>query len=266
MFSLIALALIDGRALGDGAVQPDDDISQRKIDAAETRMLQKTVKEQQSDIASLNAEVAALKAQLQSMGLTPVTDATTQPASLRKAKRIIFIYAENSPGVDAEIHKAVDGLDSDQWFNVYTLYIDHANPYTPKFIQATADNKKRFASELHPRGFNAANLFSGVAIATQVDPDVIWVVGSPYSRPDEDSFIADLHKIAPGFRGRIDTAAAFVLGNASDLHFLWRLSHETGGVCVDSDGKPIDEPPVPLVAPAVPPQPQPQTPGMLRDK
>ena len=266
MVLIIILSAIPVRVLGDGPVQQGDDISPATNDAAEARMLQKTVIEQQQQIASLRAEVAAMKVQLKSFGLEPETGATTRPAPIGKAKRIIFIYADYSQAVDTEIHKAVASLDSDRWFNIYTLYMDRVNPYTPKFIQATDFNKQKFQSGFHPNGFWYGSLQAGVTTAAQVNPDVIWVVGSPFPPPDENSLIGALHTVAPAFHGRIDTAGEFVVGNTSVLHMMWRLSHETGGVCVDKDGNPMDEPALPLSPPVMPPpKPEPQTPSILRD-
>jgi hypothetical protein len=263
----LALTTLHRHALGDGPAQQSDDISPEKNDAAETRMLQKSVNEQQQQIASLRAEIAALKAQLQSFGLEPQTGDTTRPAVAGKAKRIIYIYAENSQAVDTEIHKAVAALDSDQWFNIYTLYMDRVNPYTPKFIQATDFNKKKFQSSFHPGSSYMVDLRAGVTVAARVNPDVIWVVGSPFPPPDENTLISALHTLAPAFHGRIDTVGEFVSNNTSVLHMMWRLSHETGGVCVDKDGNAMGEPALPLSAPAMPPpKPEPQTPSILRDQ
>jgi hypothetical protein len=263
----LALAGLRSRAYGEGPNQQSEDISPATNNAAEARMLQKTVNEQQQQIASLRAEVAALKAQLKSFGLEPETGATTRPARTGKAKRIIFIYADYSQAVDTEIHKAVAALDSDQWFNIYTLYMDRVNPYTAKFVQATDFNKQKFQSGFHPGGFWYGSLQAGVTVAAQVNPDVIWVVGSPFPPPDENSLIGALHTVAPAFHGRIDTAGEFVLNNTSVLHMMWRLSHETGGVCVDKDGNPMDEPALPLSPPVIPPpKPEPLTPSILRDK
>ncbi len=217
-------------ARADDTAQPSD-VSPATIDAAQTQMLQRKVSEQQRDIASLRAEVVALKAQLKSMGLKPVTDATTQPVTVGKAKRIIFIYATTQQEIDAEIHKSVGALDVDQWFNVYTLYDTRAFPYKSEFVQATQANKKKFDSDFHP-GFMIGTLLPGVANAAKLNPDVIWVVGAPIAKLEEETFMSELRRLAPGFRGRIDTAADFMHANVYDLHFMWRLSHETGGVCV----------------------------------
>jgi hypothetical protein len=146
------------------------------------------------------------------------------------------------------------------------LWALRSKPYKPQFVQATDANKRKFQNDYHPDGYSLSSLLAGVTIAAKVDPDLIWIVGAPNSRPDENTFVNELHELAPAFHGRIDTAADFVLHSADDLHFMWRVAHETGGVCVDKEGHPIDEPPVPLSAPTLPIRPEPQTPTMLRDK
>jgi uncharacterized small protein (DUF1192 family) len=268
MALVLVLSVVGGRAIGDGQAMQSDDFSPAKIDAANSTLLQKTVDEQQREIASLRAEIAALKAQLRSMGLTPTTDATTQPVA-SKVKRIIFIYAQMTPDVDVEIHKAVAALDGDQWFNAYLVWGNQVHPFKPEFVQATDHYKKEFQDAFHLPGFYTFDhsLMAGLSIAAQFHPDLIWVVGPPEIRASEDSFISDFHKRLPGLHARIDTAVDFMQHNEGDIHFLWRLAHETGGVCVDKDGNPMDEPPLPLSPPAPPPPPQPQqTPTILRDK
>jgi hypothetical protein len=265
---ILVLTAVHKRALGDGQPAVSDDISQAKMDAANATLLQKTVNEQQKEIAPLRAEVAALKAQLQSLGLTPETETTTQPTA-SKPKRIIYIYAQMTPPVDAEIHKAVAALDADQWFNAYMLYGNKVHPFKPEFVQASDYNKKRFQDNFHLPNLYTFNhsLMSGLTIAGQVNPDLIWVVGPPEIQAGEDSFIKDFHRLLPGLHSRIDTAVDFMEHNEGDIHLAWRLAHETGGVCVDKDGNPMDEPPLELSPPAPPLPPQPlQTPSILRDK
>ncbi|MGD0464310.1 MAG: hypothetical protein ABSB74_17645 [Tepidisphaeraceae bacterium] len=261
---VLALTAVHRRALADGPTVDSDDISRAKIDSANTRLLQRKVDEQQREITLLRAEIAALKAQLQSMGLTPVTDATTRPA-LSRAKRISFIYAQGTADVDREIHQAVDELDHDQWFNAYTLYVDSVQPYQPHFVEASDLNKQKFRKDFRSEP-TYGHLMSALTVAAQAHPDLIWVVGPSHVDQDEDQFIRDLHKVLPGSHIRIDTALDFMSHDPRDLHLYWRISHETGGVCVDKDGNPMDEPALPLSAPAPPPQPQPQTPSILRDK
>jgi hypothetical protein len=135
-------------------------------------------------------------------------------------------------------------------------------------VQATDYNKKKFQDNFHFSGLMwGGYLMSGLAIAAKVNPDLIWVVGTPEIRGDEDSFMKEFHKSLPGLHARIDTAVDFTLHNEVDIHFMWRLAHETDGVCVDKDGNPMDEPPLPLSAPPTPPpKPEPQAPSILRDK
>lgn len=260
---ILIVTLFCRHALADGAQSGGDDVSQDKINAANTRLLQKTVEEQRSEIALLQKQIAALKSQIESMGLVPVTDPTTRP-TVSKPRRIIFIDAQFSSIVTAEIHKAVDQLDSDQWFNIYTLNVDAAYPYQPHFVQATDANKRKLdANSGTPVSFGY--LLSGLAIAAKVHPDLIWIVGEPYGVQSEDPFMHDLHQILKGSQIRIDTALDFMPHKPQDLHLYWRISHETNGVCVDKNGNPMDEPPVPLSPPPITPQPQPRSPTILKD-
>jgi len=268
MLLVLGLTILNGRAIADTPPAQSDVISKEQINAADNRMLQKTVEQQQQEIASLRTEVATLKAQLESMGLNPDTDATTQ-RSAGKTKRIIFIYAVMDPAVDLEVHKAVAALDADQWFNAYMVYGNQVHPFRPKFVQATDYNKKKFKDDFHLPGIYTFDhsLMAGLTIAAEFHPDLIWVVGPPEVRAGEDSFIKDFHRLLPAFHSRIDTATDFMQRNEGDMHFMWRLAHETGGVCVDKDGNPMDEPPLTLSVPAPPPPPQAQpTPTILRDK
>jgi hypothetical protein len=261
-FVLIAMPFTS-HAIADGTQSDTDDISQAKINAANARLLQKTVQEQQVEIASLQAQIAALKAQLESMGLAPVNSTTTQPIS-EKPRRIIFIEAVNTLDVDAEVQKAVDQFTEDQWFNVYTMYGNTVYPFQPHFVEATDANKKKFHQSSEPNNI-CGSLLNALNIAAKVHPDLIWLVGPPYQSPNEDSFLHDLHQTLNGTNVRIDTAIDFLPHSAQDLHLYWRISHETNGICVDKNGNPMDEPPLPLSSPPVAPQPQPQTPTILKD-
>jgi hypothetical protein len=258
------LALLQSDGLADDASTGAENVSQSQLDAANMRLLQKTVNEQQLKIAVLQAQVATLEAQLKSMGLVPASEATTQPV-LSRPKRIIFIYTQSTPDVDAVVHRAVQQLDADQWFNLYTIYRYTVYPFQPHFVEASEINKQKFSLIT-----NANEIFGQISVelkvAAQVHPDLIWLVGPSHVDESEDVFVREVRQILAGTDIRVDTALDFMPHDPKDLHLCWRISHETGGVCVDKDGNPMDEPPVPLAAPAPPAPAQPQMPNILRDK
>jgi hypothetical protein len=77
--------------------------------------------------------------------------------------------------------------------------------------------------------------------------------------------ISNVRKILRGSATRINTTTAYShWGGPTGFHLLWRIAHETGGICVDRTGSAIDEPMLPVL-PALPRTPEPRTPSILRE-
>jgi hypothetical protein len=253
-----------GRARGDDPPSVSGNNPPMTTQEAEIHLLQKEAAAQKQENDSLRSQIASLRAQLRAVGINPNADPSSRPAAA-KPVRILFIYASFTSDVDKQIRQAVNGLAQDQWFNVYLLSVDKIVPYKPQFVQATDLNKQHFQKDFSGSEMNWGMLLPALTIAAKVHPDLIWVVGKPYPY-DEDKFMSDLHKLYPGNRTRIDTAIDFTQHSPTELHFMWRLSHETDGICVDRDGNPMDEPAVPLSAPQTPAKPETPKPGILHDQ
>lgn len=223
-------------------------------------MLQRVIDEQRQQIAALKSQIAALNAQLASLGVQPVNAPATQPGGdvARRAKRVVFIRAVNDEEAASELDRAVNDLGADDWFNVLTIQGREILPFQPHLVTASEFNKKRFEKYLDPRFVVFGSWLPAVKEAAKVDPDVIWLIARG-NATDEEALIRDLRKTLAGKKSRINTTVAYTPGyQPKDQHLMWRIAHETGGICVDRDGDAIAEPALPIQTNPEPPTPAPK--------
>lgn len=228
--------------------------------SAELRLLRAQVKQLQSELAALKTQNAALKARLLAVNVDP--DPATQPtaSSSAKPRRVVFIADYTTFGSAGDIHEqirqAIGQLTDDQWFNVVVSDPRTARPFSKLMVQATPVNREKAIAFLpDARAFLYGNPAMTLPAALQLRPEAIYFFGTGVS----SDTLADLKKRNDaGIHARFYTTTAFTPpGYPAMLHALWQLAHDSGGVCIDAKGNPIDEPVIPVTIER--PQPKPAT-------
>jgi len=241
-------------------------IDSSRMDQAEVKLLRQSIERKDKQIADLQSQVTKLQEQLQSLGVAPQAITTTQPAVDRPSKRILFLQLDLWGRGEKEVNKAIDELKPDQLFNVMTPKGKEIISFSKVFLEASEMNKKRFHDWNAPSPVVYDDKFTPMLEAVaKVRPDVLWIVGQIGTK-DEDKSIAEMKKAMAGTGTRINTTTAINSHTSIEVrHFLWRLSKETGGVCVDNEGNVIDaEPSAPFSIPLTPPPPK-EKPSVLKN-
>jgi hypothetical protein len=236
---------------------------------AEVELLRTTVDRQNRQIQSLQARVRELTQQLADLGIDAGAP-TTRPASGGKPKRVVFVVdcrpdPEHRLRATEEVLKAIDELDKDQWFNVVIQPADDAIPLSKTFLLPTPANRKRAEDLLKPAYFAYGRGDLAFRIALQWRPDVIWYVGR--GGPYPEKLVSDVAALNAKTKVRINSTVLLAEPRETGVrHVLWQLAHDSGGECVDADGKPLAEPSIPVhVAPPAPKPPAASTrPSSLR--
>lgn len=256
MNRLVFTFLLFALSLSAVAQTEPEPVDAEKLEQANAQMLRKVVEQQRKEIAELKEQVKMLTEQLQSFGLAPARDgAATQPAEEVRDERVPpkrVVYVLLSHVVAPEVARAVNELSDEQWFNIVIAKSDGSVVlFQPQLSQANRVTRPKASEFLDKAKFSASpRLLSGLEVAAKARPDVIWVVGRTDSR-DADGVMKEVHRINLVSKSRINTTTINAL-LPEDFHLLWRIAHETGGVCVDKNGNPIDEPKLPPNKPAPP--------------
>jgi hypothetical protein len=253
------VALLMCSAISAQTTQPAS-INDSASDLAQIRLLNRTIDRQKQEMAQLKLQVAAMRAQLKSLGITaaPATSPSTQVAAQSTPHRIIFVRVSDAPTVVEEIRRAVKELDASQYFSVVTPNNGKVLRFEPELVLATDRNKQKFLDYMKPSTyFFPVNWLDGVQVAAKWRPDVMWIVGTP-SISNEDQSIPQIKKLVAGTSTRINTVELQDYAPETN-HLLWRIASETGGVCIDKKGEPISEPALPIKPPAPPPSPEPKS-------
>ncbi len=215
------------------------------LQAAELQMLRATVERQQSDIAALHGRIASLTAQLEGLGISA---AATQPAQEnRKPKRIVFVLDyfnvvwQGKLNPNDEVLKAVSELDRDQWFNVVSQPQGDPVALQKNMLPAGPKSLEQVRNFLKDRRIADPNAIPAMTIALKWRPDVIWYVGGGAAHADQ--FLTQIRKLNEISKVRINTTVQFLPPGSQRQHFFWQLAHDSGGVCLDSAGNAMPEPP-----------------------
>jgi len=221
---------------------------------------------QRQQIKTLEARVADLTRQLESLGMAPGTGSTATTRSAvadGKLKRVVFIVDSHmlsgaGRGAVDEVVRAIGELDNTQWFNVIVQPGADPIPLSKTFLAPNAENRKR-AEELLRKGYMASEVRGGLGaftLAAQWRCDLVWYVGR--GGPYPDRFANEAGPIAAHAKVPVNTTVHFAAPHESTVrHALWKLANDTGGRCIDSDGKEVAEPPQAVVLPV--PKPAPTT-------
>lgn len=215
---------------------------------AELNLMRRLNLRQNDEIARLKSDIAALTQQIRDLGQTPVAStATSQPSdATTDAHRIIFIRINGSRQTYELILAAVDQLNPDQYFNVLTSGLGQTLLFEPKLVPGTEFYKKKVKTYLNPGEPVMETWLDALTAAVKWRPDVVWLIGQPHVF-DEEQDIREMKKRLAGSSTRINTSIAFSTFSTPETdHLAWRIAHETGGICLDKEGQPIQEPAVPV--------------------
>ena len=180
--------------------------------------------------------------------VTASTDRKTADHKSGEAKApVVFIRLGGGGDSTKEVVRAVNELDESQLFNVISLDAMQKKPtlFVTRFVPATDLYKKKLTAELKPYYVQGGDLFEAIDLASRGPADLIWIVGW-LGAANEDVFVRDVKKSLKSEKTRINTSIAFAQSHpVQDLHLMWRVAKETGGVCLGEDGEPIEEPILP---------------------
>jgi hypothetical protein len=256
---VLGAALVVGVLMGTSLASTPDE----RIAAAQRRLEER----------QRAAKEAAARAATQPAAAT--RPATTRPAGAGKAsKKVVFVIDASGSmnnklaDVQAEVGKALSGLQPDQQFGIIAYMDNRAIPFKPALLPAT-DANKAAAWEYVSTQILAAGTgdpTSAIQAAAKLRPDVVWVL-TDGDFGDPDAAIAETTKAAKAAGCRVNTTTLFLTDPENDNVFspaLRRMATATGGVCVGPDGKPLP----PLDGKPVPPPPQapPAGPSILQDQ
>jgi len=225
----------------------------------EHTLLRQRVQRQEEEIAALRAQVLALAAQLESLGMEPAI-ATSRPSAPPDAaakdarpRRVVFVLATDGREEKNQVARAVDELGPQQWFNVVVLTGEQSTPFQKQLVQPTELNRKKLREFLDRNFTVTGKWLTAFDASMRWLPQEIWFINTGGAMDDEDTFIRELLQLNAVARARVNTTIAYSRYGAPQFHHaLWRIAAETGGVCVDAKGQPIDEPVLPIAAPSKP--------------
>lgn len=172
---------------------------------------------------------------------------STRPASTTRfagnipPKRIAFIQLMGSHVMSEDFLGAIETLSSDQYFNVFTPNGQESILFSPQFLPANNLNKRRIREAMPPNTYVLSrNWEACMEAAAKNRPDLIWIVGTVRTGVEEDD-IGKMKKLLAGYPTRVNTVGS--LGTTAEAkRLLWRMSRETGGICIDEDGNLMAEP------------------------
>ena len=183
---------------------------------------------------------------------------TTRPASIKDAKRIVFLidsqihYLVNFPKMRDELCSAVNNLRSDQFFTIIVLRPHPPLYFHENFVRAdrlAKSEARDFILTLQPEDKIQPSL--GIRRVKELNPDLLClIVGDKF--PQEPAIAESLRS----FHGRLNVTI-FSSYMPHPNEFLRSLALEHGGTAVDQLGRPIPAPqppnrvPVPTTKPSV---------------
>ncbi len=186
-------------------------------------------------------------------------------APVRKYNKVIFVSYAPTPDYAevATIGQSINDLQADQSFNLFIPYRDGVDALQKGFfVLATPENKRRAGKLLARHRFYEGHLEDALKAAINYRPDLICVATKGEVK-EMEATLKMLRQANGAHPIPIDTCLKFS-PSVQMQHFLWQLSKESGGVCLDEKNQPADEPVLPVKAVEPTQTPAPAKPGIFR--
>ena len=208
------------------------------VQQAELKMLRSSVERLSKENGELKKQVAELKGKL---------DAKPAGAPV-KAQRVLFVLDGSGSMLSRLdvgqkiVRDAIKGLPTNQTFNVLVA-AEHARCLRGAPVAATEENKNAgtaLVDKTTARG--AADVLSAVQMAFDQQPDVVYLVTD--GEVQKTQKLAEAVAKMNGGKAKINTTVACCASdNVAGMKALWRIAHESGGVCTNDQGIPLTSEP-----------------------
>ena len=186
----------------------------------------------------------------------PSSKPTTRPKQVDR--KLCFVLSTGGSMLtvfgDAKtnIHAGIDALNSIQNVQIFAVGDGKFETPTGKSFLVPADDKWKsraddFIDNLMASGMSSLSI--GLEAALKMHPDVIWVVSNGSGMENPELSLKICRKLNGSLHSRINTLIRFAGDDVDAQQFLFELSSQNGGICLDKKGKRILTPPKPAPKP-----------------
>ena len=171
-------------------------------------------------------------------------------APVSRGKRVVFVVDASEsmlsafPSVRTQVYAGVMELGPRDEFAILVEQNGKVTAMADGLLPVNDDTAARAWEFLSAREAEGAGDFTdGLGKALAMRPDVVWVVSDGETESDGMDLATTFRKANAAARVPINTVLHFTRHPKFERR-LWQISHDSGGVCLDRDGRPAERLPL----------------------